>query len=154
MNFFEFINNENFTNWLINEKKHSTKEQTKLEKLLRAAGFQQAANSGHHDKWYREDKNCGLGNIMVIVSRGTPIPAPRMLNTVLKNWKENRDEKAQEFIANALNGPQGPEIKDWFKSKEINPMVGDLCRIVNMIKNYIEGRKETSQFKRHKKSKI
>jgi tRNA A37 methylthiotransferase MiaB len=56
-----------------------------------------------------------------------------ILQMVSSEERKAEVQKAQEFVTKALNGPYGPKIKDWLGSK----IVGEPCRIAQVIKNYI-----------------
>ena len=80
-NFYEWLNDDNFNNWLISER-HSKKSQKELEKKLKEAGFTMGTGT-NHDKWYKD-------GIPVTVSRGSNLPADQLFNSVMKDWKNNK----------------------------------------------------------------
>lgn len=79
-NFYEWLNDENFNNWLISER-HSKKDQRELEKKLTEAGFTKGTGRDH-DKWFKD----GIG---VTVSRGSNLPPNQIFNSVMRDWKNN-----------------------------------------------------------------
>jgi|694.fasta_scaffold63297_12 hypothetical protein len=82
MNFFEFLNNKNFNDWLISER-HSSKEGKELEKLLTDDGFTRVGGR-KENKWEKE-------GIMVVGSRQSNIPARQIYNSIVRDWEKNKE---------------------------------------------------------------